>query len=161
MNVLDVGCGWKPQGDVNVDLYPYWVEQRSRLAEGVPSAELKVQSISNFVKASSMDLPFRDEAFDLVISTACIEHVPDPYKMLLELMRVSSNQVIVKCPHHFGDTKKNKMHLHHFNRRSFERVLNKLGVSYELSITAWKVFPHSWLPLVRLPLEITVKIWKA
>jgi SAM-dependent methyltransferase len=41
-----------------------------------------------FVRADGMALPFAAEAFDLVLSHAVIEHVPDPLRYLQECRRV-------------------------------------------------------------------------
>lgn len=40
------------------------------------------------VRASAMDLPFQDEAFDLVMSQEVVEHVNDPLRALCEMRRV-------------------------------------------------------------------------
>lgn len=42
----------------------------------------------HFVQASLLDLPFRDESFDVVASTGVLQHTADPEKALSELIRV-------------------------------------------------------------------------
>jgi SAM-dependent methyltransferase len=42
-----------------------------------------------FVRGSGDRLPFRDSAFDGVLSSNVLEHVPDPWAMIDELLRVS------------------------------------------------------------------------
>jgi len=63
---LDVGCGYRPTGDVNVDI-------NSPYADMICDAAY---------------LPFKDEAFTEVFSGDVIEHCSDPAKMLEEMLRV-------------------------------------------------------------------------
>lgn len=42
----------------------------------------------HFVEGSALNLPFADETFDVVMAYQVIEHVPDPRKMLDEMLRV-------------------------------------------------------------------------
>ena len=79
--VLDVGCGSShiiaalPRGSVAVDILP----NKLRFARqfGVP-----------LVRASGFDLPFEREAFECVLSSQVIEHVPKEPSMIEELCRV-------------------------------------------------------------------------
>jgi SAM-dependent methyltransferase len=82
--VLDVGCGagWSAHwfaahghDVIGVDLNP-------RAFEPPPSDRLR------FVPGSAMDLPFPDGAFDVAASNQCLEHVPNPARMLTEMLRV-------------------------------------------------------------------------
>jgi len=43
---------------------------------------------SHYVQADAMDIPFKDNAFDVIVATAVIEHVPEPEKMVTECHRV-------------------------------------------------------------------------
>lgn len=47
-----------------------------------------------------MQLPFADETFDVVISSECIEHTPDPQRAVNELIRVcrAGGQIVITCP---------------------------------------------------------------
>lgn len=82
--VFDVGCGFGPTLEVirirdcdviGTDL-AYYALARAR-GLGVP-----------LVQASAIDLPVRDEAFDVVTSFEMLEHVPNPLRALDELIRV-------------------------------------------------------------------------
>ena len=44
-------------------------------------------------------LPFADDAFDLVVSTEVLEHLPEPEKALRELGRVSGGHLFLTVPH--------------------------------------------------------------
>ncbi|KAB1503234.1 class I SAM-dependent methyltransferase [Corynebacterium sp. 320] len=46
--------------------------------------------LASSVRGSGLDLPFRDEAFDITYSSNVAEHVPDPWRMLDEMLRVTA-----------------------------------------------------------------------
>lgn len=94
--ILDVGCGSKPCGTVNVDLFS------KKFADPSKHHVLSPKEIRNFVFADASSLPFRFDVFDVVHSRHVIEHVEKPLKMLRELIRVSRGKIIVVTPHRFG-----------------------------------------------------------
>jgi ubiquinone/menaquinone biosynthesis C-methylase UbiE len=79
---LDVGCGQRQRGDVNVDIYKPIKKPRSE-----------------FVLASSAHLPFKDDSFEQVFCHHMLEHLENPYPALKELIRVSSYTVKCIVPH--------------------------------------------------------------
>ena len=155
---LDVGCGYYPKGDVNVDLHPEASGHRTGKAEDEGSY-LNTKIISNFVKADAGHLPFRDGVFRKVFSYHVIEHVQDHGLMLRELLRVSSGLVIVRCPHWLGE-KRSDFHIHHFRQRWFLGAAEALGVSCNTRITERIGFPHEMFGLLLVPLEIEAIFWK-
>jgi hypothetical protein len=66
---LDIGCGDRPKGDVNVDL--------------------NRQRAPNFVLASCEFLPFRDKAFRSATCYHVLEHLENPVLTVREVRRVS------------------------------------------------------------------------
>jgi SAM-dependent methyltransferase len=92
--VLDLGCGTgtllhalvarQPEARfTGIDPDPQVLAiARRRLQSSTPTVEL--------VEGYAQDLPFPDEAFDLVISTLIFHHLPDPVKLaaLAEVRRV-------------------------------------------------------------------------
>jgi SAM-dependent methyltransferase len=68
--ILDVGAGLRPE-----------------YREDVVNLEIVAYPTTDVVGASE-HLPFADESFDLVISSAVLEHVRDPFRSANELMRV-------------------------------------------------------------------------
>jgi len=94
--ILDVGCGDRPKGDVNCDLFigdfPHL--QKSRI--------IKPKIIPNFVKCDAHHLPFKTAAFKETFSSHLIEHVNDPAKVLYEMLRVSREKVTFVLPHKFA-----------------------------------------------------------
>lgn len=90
--ILEVGCG---NGDFtnylsinhNVDITAVDFS-----TESIRIAKIKKKIFDSdtaiFVVADAQVLPFNDNQFDFVISCECLEHVPDPQKMLNEIYRV-------------------------------------------------------------------------
>ena len=90
--VLDAGCGGggmcvsfaeEASAVVGIDLSDRFRDAGTRLA-----AEKGVTGIA-FAQADGASLPFRDAAFDVVLSHAVIEHVAQPLEYLRELNRVT------------------------------------------------------------------------
>jgi len=159
--VLDVGCGRYPHGDVNVDLYPMETEHRlppiGREGLGEP---LDVKSIQNFIRADACHLPFKSDAFEVVFSSHVIEHVAYPLKMIKEMLRVSRNKVVIKCPHRLNRKGKIKVHKHYFNIGWFDKLFKKWGLPCRAEVSRWLYIPYRYMPLIQLPLEIKVEILK-
>jgi ubiquinone/menaquinone biosynthesis C-methylase UbiE len=90
--ILDVGCGSKPKGDVNVDLY-------TGISPHIYYRHLiDPKHIPNFVRADAEYLPFKSDSFDLVYASELLEHTFRPYEVLAEFRRVSSRMVFITVP---------------------------------------------------------------
>jgi ubiquinone/menaquinone biosynthesis C-methylase UbiE len=78
LKVLDVGCGDRPKGDVNLDLFFYgkW---------------------KNFIIGEAHHLPFKNEAFNKVYSKHFLEHLENPLKFFKEAKRVLKNGGTIEC----------------------------------------------------------------
>ncbi|MEU6039635.1 class I SAM-dependent methyltransferase [Actinomadura sp. NPDC047616] len=55
----------------------------------VDVAELTVPTAGNVLAADALALPFRDGAVDVCVSSNVLEHVPDPWRMGAEMIRVT------------------------------------------------------------------------
>lgn len=123
--LLDVGCGSRPKGDVNVDFFRGgWNKQEADQDRG---EFVNPKDIPNYVVASAEYLPFNRGVFDVAYSSHTIEHVPNPFQMLSELARVSRRKVIVKCPHRSGSGGKRPFHINFFDEAWFNFAASKLG----------------------------------
>lgn len=155
LRVLDVGCGSRPRGDVNVDL-------RSPKYAAPRHFTLHPKKIRNFVLADVQHLPFQDETFHLVFSSHVIEHVENPVLMLKEIIRVAKDLAIIKCPHRCN-REQSKYHRNFFNVQWFDRILSQLKgvcpIYYEIH-TAQRKYPHHLIPILNLPWELKVEIYK-
>jgi len=153
-NVLDVGCGHKPKGDVNIDLHPEPSAHRCVDQRVNDDVRLDTSRIPNFVKADGCHLPFRDGAVNKSVSWHLIEHLPDPEGFLRELMRVSTEEIEVHCPNGGylsckGPTK--PLHLHDFSAAWFRQKL--------ASVPEWD-FLVKWDYSQSEPWEIVVEGFK-
>lgn len=65
------------------------------------SAESLAHAIGETVQASVDDLPFADRAFDMVLSSQVLEHLPDDVlqKAAAEMMRVAKDYLLVSAPY--------------------------------------------------------------
>jgi SAM-dependent methyltransferase len=95
--ILDVGCGpgWLWQtlaptlpGGVRLTLADV---SHGMLSEAAARTE-QLDSVG--VECDAQSLPFADDAFDLVVSTYALYHVPDPRRAVRELARVGRNVAI-------------------------------------------------------------------
>lgn len=86
LEVLDVGCGSMPKGDVNVDL----LVQNDEWGRAV-----NPKAIPNLVKADARYLPFRFNSFELSIASHLIEHNKYPFWIIVEMLRVSKKVRII------------------------------------------------------------------
>jgi ubiquinone/menaquinone biosynthesis C-methylase UbiE len=147
MLTLDVGCGYFPQGDVNVDVDI----KTSFHHRGHILTREKAKKISNFVLADAEHLPFRDNSFYKSTCFHTIEHLKNPLKCLRELIRVTKCMVTVKCPHRYAPKKPS--HINYFKPTWFTNALKDYIVR---STARWG--PHPRIPFLPIPLEITVEI---
>lgn len=75
--VLDVGCGQRPYEKTFFAGAAKYIGVDYLLDRSRPD-----------VLCSALQIPFHDEAFDTVVSTEVLEHVPDPLRALCETQRV-------------------------------------------------------------------------
>ncbi len=102
--------------------------------------------------ADGVALPYSDNAFDVVLSSESLEHIPRYDVALKELLRVAKKAVIVTVPHDgpeaVADNIRRKVphaHLHDFTLDSFRDLVPS---SYVLR--AWGL----WSSLLRLPFRL-------
>ena len=93
MTLLDCGCGpgtvtlglaeaVAPAQTVGIDLEPSMVERATSFAAGRRTDNIEFQV------ADIRDLPFPDDSFDVVFTSAVLEHLGDPDRALREIHRV-------------------------------------------------------------------------
>ena len=95
--LLEVGCGgghvlqhFTQARRTGIDLSTSMLERaRKRLGAGV-----------TLLQGSADHLPFEDNSFDVVLCTEVLEHVPDPGRVIRELLRVATpeGRVVVSIP---------------------------------------------------------------
>lgn len=84
-----------------------------------------------FVRASGMALPFADDSVDVCLSSNVAEHVPDPWRMGREMLRVTrpGGLVVLSYTVWFGPFGGHEMGLTHYlgGARAAERYARKHG----------------------------------
>jgi len=151
--VLDAGCG------EGFSLNKLITNKIGEYLEGIEnSKEAIVLGKKLFPKAkiklgSVYDLPYEANYFDLVLCTEVLEHLENPQKALLEIIRVSKKHVILSVPNEpffrmanflagkyiksFGNPPD---HINHWNLFSFQRFIKKQNVKIK-NIK----FPFPWI----------------
>ena len=108
LDVLEIGCGlgefskYLALAGAHVtaaDFSAVAVDHTRQLLEPLGSRNTSVV-------ADIQQLPFPDEAFDLVVSLETLEHVPDPHRGLRELVRVTKGggRLIITTPNYLSLT---------------------------------------------------------
>lgn len=152
---LNVGCGNKADGDVNVDLH---VESTKHRSSGKP---ILFRAIKNFIVCDAQYLPFKDKSFRVAESSHVIEHLVNPNNLLTEMVRVASSLVVIRCPHKVGEKlsrRKSRGHIQFFSKSWFWRFAKLNDLTVEVETSKWLHIPHEYMPLFRVPLEIKVNV---
>jgi ubiquinone/menaquinone biosynthesis C-methylase UbiE len=132
--VLDAGCGWGGK------MIYYAGHSKLRSISGFDLPEVydpavsyeyaRQKRITNciFKNGYAEDIPFPNEAFDLIIMEDVMEHVREPQKVLAECYRVlrNSGMIILKFP------SIKMMYAHHL-----DRAIIFPGLHYLLSLKTW------------------------
>ncbi|MBE3604591.1 glycosyltransferase [bacterium] len=137
--ILDAGCGSS------------MIIQSLNNAVGMDFSMGKVRYLRRFgiplVRASAFALPFRDGAFDCVISSQVIEHIPFDDALFAEMRRVlaPNGTLIIGTPDYatigwriieplygfFAPGGYRDEHITHYTRESLLRILEKHGFAHE------------------------------
>jgi SAM-dependent methyltransferase len=132
-SLLETGCG-----DGFLLEYTQRRLNPSRITVGLEPGILEIRNTfgipGTFVKVSGSiyDMPFDDDAFDIVTVPEVFEHLEDPERALREVIRVASGYVIASVPwepvwrimnllrfKYVKDIGNTPGHLRHFTRRGF------------------------------------------
>lgn len=97
-SILDVGCG---EGFSLCKLSEY------KIGEKLEGIDYSKEAISTGKKlfpglllkqGNVYNLPYKDNAFDLILCTEILEHLENPKKALQEILRVSKKYILVSVP---------------------------------------------------------------
>jgi 2-polyprenyl-3-methyl-5-hydroxy-6-metoxy-1,4-benzoquinol methylase len=158
-SILDVGAG------EGFTLARLSLEKIGKKLEGIEYLEEAIELGKTLhpkmvIKQGTIyQLPYRDNSFDLVISTEVLEHLDSPEKGLQELIRVSKKYVLVSVPNEpwftiqrfirgknilkLGD---HPEHLHHWTSKGFREFVERHANS-KVRIVA-KKYPFPWTMLL-------------
>ncbi|MCH8004058.1 MAG: class I SAM-dependent methyltransferase [Nanoarchaeota archaeon] len=90
--ILDVGCGSGYLGSV--------LHKKSKKYVGIDFADERKVKDFVFIRTDAINIPFRNNSFDIVICNHVIEHVRDQKKLLHEINRLLKKDGIcyITCP---------------------------------------------------------------
>ena len=133
-SVLEVGCG---EGLLAQHLVQQGARPERFEITDVDTSQVVtgLDPLITVQQASVYELPYPDDAFDLVVCCEVLEHVEHPTRAMAELARVASRRVLVSTPwepvwrvlnvmrgrylREFGNT---PGHIQHFTRADLERL---------------------------------------
>lgn len=123
-SVLDVGCA---KGG--------YVEALSKNGYKIYGIDLFLQykNTQKFVLGTATDLPFKDNSFDTILLLDVLEHIENEEKVLNEVYRVCSKNIIFSVPHedkgeleHYYLTYRPYWDISHVRYYSLEDIASKL-----------------------------------
>lgn len=150
---IDVGCGHRAKGDVNIDLFIRPTGHRCDDQKENTDVPLNTRKVKNLINAECTHLPIRDNIFDVTISNSLIEHIDEPLVLIQEMKRITKNDGKIKiiCPHKLSHRREWIFHKHSFNVTWFQRAFALLCIETKQVNVAWRYLPHKFLPWIRLP----------
>lgn len=152
---LDVGCGTRATGNVNLDLFKTETEHR-----GLIRQQIDMKITPNFVLGDALHLPFKTDSFIEVFSNHTIEHLAEPTAFIRECIRVAKEKVVIVCPHRYTRVglrlHQLRSHRSYFNIKWFEQTLKNYRKTIKCSFYPK---PHPFFSFVQLFHEITVTIY--
>lgn len=156
---LDVGCGSRPMGDVNVDL----------LVEGDAPNIVNIRSISNFIVADARFLPFKNKTFTRVVCFHMMEHVKDDGLVYGEFNRVSNGEIEIRVPFGFWEDIINfiffwdlfkewrkKHHMRSYSKKNLKEALNNIFTHKNIVLSYGYV---SFVQALRFAFCLAFKLW--
>jgi len=158
-DMLDVGFGTLPRGDVNVDFFRSGFNPQT--GDQVKGGFVSPKRVKNFVVADVMHLPFKADAFKVAFSSHTIEHVQNPLLMLREMCRVAERKVIVRCPHRRGSGAVMPFHLNYLDEEWFRKASELLGFEGSQFITYYDYPISSPLKKISSSHVMTTLPWRA
>ncbi len=97
-SVLDVGCGEGEVAGFVRDALPGAEYFALDIDPDLASHTASANPGSHCLVCDACSLPWRDDAFDLVLGIEVLEHLPDPSRAIAELARVSRGHVLLSVP---------------------------------------------------------------
>lgn len=135
--IADVGVTSDRAHD-HSNYFEAWYPYKAKItAVGVEDASFLEQNYPgvSFVCANGLDLPFSDGSFDLVHSSAVVEHVgcaANQTQFLSELWRIAKRGIFVTTPNRWFPIEVHTVlpFLHYLPPRQYRRLLKRLGLDF-------------------------------
>lgn len=125
--VLDAGCGVGYGCAILAAGGARRVVGIDRSPEAVLNARERAGDVAEFVLGDLGELPFEDDAFDLVTCFEAIEHIVDPERALDELRRVLRPEgvLLISSPNRELFTPGNPFHVHEYTPDELQAALER------------------------------------
>ena len=132
------------------------VGDKSECVKAVVTTKYSLGSVT----CSPHYLPFMSLVFTCVVCINILQYIDHPYLALKELLRVSTNKVVVVCPHKYGAKIKGEYRQHRsvFNKKWFGVAVANLNFLVDANYSSFLFWPNQTFPLFRVPYQITVKM---
>src|SRR5690349_18373494 len=134
--IAEIGCG---DGSVLDELGRLGIGA-SRVGMDISSSALAIAAERPAIDAvhqfDGVRIPADDRAYDLVLSTHVLEHVPTPEPLVDELLRVSRRALVIEVPLERNVSARRPAaraaseaagHLHRFDRPQIRRMITRAG----------------------------------
>jgi len=152
INILDAGCG---TGYILQCLNKYGISFGIDISE-VALRYCQSRALNRITKASISELPFRDESFDLVVSTDVFYHkaVENDNNAIKEIFRVLKKEgvMIINLPAH------NYLKRGHDENVHTKQRYNKEEVYYKLRNNNFKIIKISYRNAFSFPILLFLKL---
>ncbi len=140
-SLLDVGCGTGMALALIKAAKP-WIEVQG-LDNTNNASEIWQSRGLNVEIGSAVNLPFKDNSYDTVLSSHVIEHLEDDLKAVQEIIRVFNKRAIIIVPSGNVDEKNpGTPHLRYYDRINFKDLIIKATNDKNLTSHVYSL-PHS------------------
>ncbi|MEM2293773.1 MAG: class I SAM-dependent methyltransferase [Nitrososphaerota archaeon] len=121
---LDIGCGFSKESIIGKK---YKANPRGDLNVDICKPEVKVP---NFIRASALSLPFKEDIFDTIYMFHVIEHLEDPKRALNEIHKVlrKGGKLVVITPNKYSRSSYlDPTHRHHFTPGELKKLFRSFS----------------------------------
>lgn len=103
-SVLDTGCGTGRAMRAVIDALPGCEVRGNDLSTELVEVATDVHGIDRdaIEIADSADLPYGDRSFDAVLATGVMHHVPEPDRVIAEMLRVARKAIFISDTNIYG-----------------------------------------------------------
>jgi ubiquinone/menaquinone biosynthesis C-methylase UbiE len=132
--VLDVGCG---AGTEAIWLLALSKNDIEIVAVDIAKTYLERLCIAKYaepINAIAEQLPFKDKAFDCVVMSEILEHVPNPELLIEEAKRLAKKKLILTVPLNTPSPG----HVRQYNEETFATLLKEHGINANIKILKGK-----------------------
>ena len=129
--LLDIGCGGKGDGIVNIDLFQGKTPHTSQ-------QYIESRKITNFVNADAHKLPFRDSVFFYTKCSHVLEHLEKPIEAIKEMKRVSKGVSVVYVPSNLNKDR-TKTHLYSWTNWTLNNFMKRIFNNVKVILTPYEI----------------------